>query len=74
MSHISVIAAYRPYFIGLALLSLAFSFYKLYIAAPTKCDIGQPCDMPRSLHIQRVLFWITTIIIFALILVPLIVG
>lgn len=69
MSHISVIVAYRPYFIGLAILSLAFSFYKLYIA-PTKCEIGKPCSTPQNLQIHRIVFWIVSITVIALLLFP----
>ncbi len=54
MSDIMIFSAYRPFFIILAVLSLSYSFYKLYFKSD--CKIGEKCAMPPSLRIQRIIF------------------
>lgn len=68
-SRLTVLAPYRSYSIGFVILSLVYSFYKLYLKPPA-CEIGQPCAHPRTLFIQRLLFWVISLIILLLLTFP----
>ena len=66
---LTALEAYRPLFIGLALLFLAFAFHRLYLARRV-CAPGSACANPRTLKRQRLAFWIVTILVLGLISVP----
>src|ERR1700732_2549890 len=60
ISSLTSLEPYRPIFIGLTLLFLAFAFHRLYLASPV-CSPGSACASPRTLNRQRLGFWIVTI-------------
>lgn len=60
---------YRPIFIGLALLFLGLAFRRLYLM-PQICTIGTPCADPRTIQRQRLMFWISTVLLLGLLAVP----
>jgi len=66
---LTALEPYRPLFIGLALLFLAFAFHRLYLARRV-CAPGSACANPRTLKRQRLAFWIVTILVLGLISVP----
>jgi len=66
---LTALEPYRPIFIGLTLLFLAFAFHRLYLARPV-CLPGSTCANPRTLNRQRLGFWIVTIVLLSLIAVP----
>jgi mercuric ion transport protein len=66
---LTALEPYRPFFIGLALLFLAFAFHRLYLARRV-CAPGSACANPRTLKRQRLAFWIVTILVLGLISVP----
>ena len=66
---LTALEPYRPIFIGLTLLFLAFAFHRLYLARPV-CLPGSTCANPRTLNRQRFGFWIVTIVLLSLIAVP----
>ena len=59
----------RPVFIGLTLLFVGLAFRGLY-RAPQVCAPGTPCADPRTIKRQRVLFWIITALLLALLAIP----
>lgn len=59
----------RPYFIGLTLLLLALGFRRLYLV-PSSCAPGSLCSNERILKDQRLMFWITTVVLLSLLAVP----
>lgn len=67
--YITLFAPYRPYIIMLVVLSLGYSFYKLYIKPPP-CGVGYTCISSKTLSIQRGIFWIISIISIALLAFP----
>src|ERR1700724_27702 len=67
---LTALEPYRPIFIGLTLLFLAFAFHRLYLARPV-CSPGSACASPRTLNRQRLGFWIVTILLLGLMAVPL---
>lgn len=69
LSAVNVFAPYRTYLIIVALAFLGYSFYRMYISPP-KCGEGEGCVLPRTLRLQRTLFWIITILAILLITFP----
>jgi len=60
------LAPYRPYFLGLALISLAAGFYFTY-----KVDCGEDsCGTPRRRKLQLLSLWIATILVLAMLAFP----
>lgn len=69
--YLTFFAPYRPYIIVLVVLSLGYSYYKLYInPSPSPCEIGFTCTVPKMLFFQRVIFWIITILSIVLLALP----
>jgi mercuric ion transport protein len=60
---------WRPLFLGLAVLFIGLSFYKLYLAAPS-CEAGQPCAAEEVIRKQRFIFWGITIPLLGLLAFP----
>ena len=69
ISSLTALEPYRPIFIGLTLLFLAFAFYRLYLA-PRVCTPRSACADPRTLKRRRLAFWIVTVLVLGLIAVP----
>ena len=69
ISSLTALEPYRPIFIGLTLLFLAFAFHRLYLA-PRVCTPGSACANPRTLKRRRLAFWIVTVLVLGLIAVP----
>ena len=69
ISSLTELEPYRPIFIGLTLLFLAFAFHRLYLA-PRVCTPGSACANPRTLKRRRLAFWIVTVLVLGLIAVP----
>jgi mercuric ion transport protein len=61
---------YRPYFVGLTLLSLCVGFYFAYRPQPAQCAPGTACATPASRKLQRVSLWIVAVLTLALIAFP----
>jgi mercuric ion transport protein len=66
---LTALEPYRPFFIGLTLLFLAFAFHRLYFARRA-CTPGSACANPRTLKYQRLAFWIVTVLVLGIISVP----
>jgi mercuric ion transport protein len=66
---LTALEPFRPIFIGLTLLFLAFAFHRLYLAR-LACSPGSACANPRTLNRQRLGFWIVTILLLGLMAVP----
>jgi mercuric ion transport protein len=69
ISSLAALEPYRPIFIGLTLLFLAFAFRRLYLT-PRVCLPGSACAVPRTLKHQRLAFWIVTVSVLGLIAIP----
>src|SRR5271166_4120077 len=59
---LTALEPYRPLFIGLALLFLAFAFHRLYLARRV-CAPGSARANPRTLKRQRLAFWVVTVLV-----------
>jgi mercuric ion transport protein len=69
ISSLAALEPYRPIFVGLALLFLAFAFRRLYFARPI-CLPGSFCAKPHLLKRQRRAFWIVTAVVLVLVAIP----
>jgi mercuric ion transport protein len=59
----------RPWFIGATLIFLGLAFRRLYMK-PRVCEPGAVCAIPMVQKRQRLIFWIVSAAILALLSVP----
>jgi len=69
IGNLSAMEPYRPIFIGITLLFLGLAFRKLYLV-PQSCTVDKPCAEPANLRKQRILFWLITVFITAMVTFP----
>lgn len=69
ISTLTALEPYRPVFIVAALLFLGLAFRRLYLV-PRDCEPGTACAVPRTLRNQRILFWVVTVLVLALVAFP----
>jgi mercuric ion transport protein len=69
MANLTALEPYQPLFIGLTLLFLGLAFRRLYFV-PQVCAPGTPCADPHAQSRQRLLFWIVTPLLLALLALP----
>ena len=69
ISYLTALEPYRPVFIGITLLFLALAFRKLYLL-PQKCAPGDACAVPATRRNQRIIFWVVSILLIALLTFP----
>ena len=67
---LGAVAPYRPIFVALTLGFLALAFHQLYIA-PRTCTPDKPCAAPKVVGRQRLVFWSASVVLLALLVVPL---
>ncbi|HEC30235.1 MAG TPA: mercury transporter MerT [Gammaproteobacteria bacterium] len=66
---LTALEPYRPVFIGITLVFLFLAFRKLYIV-PRQCAPGDACAVPGTLRNQRIIFWVVSILVIALLTFP----
>src|SRR6266480_3961668 len=66
---LSAFEPYRPVLIGVTLVSLALALRKLYLV-PQVCAPGAACAAPAVVRRQRVIFWVVSALLLALIAFP----
>lgn len=49
---------YRPVFIGIALLALGYSGWKIYRKPAQACEPGTVCALPKAIKMYRSIFWL----------------
>lgn len=69
ISHLVALEPYRPIFVGITLIFLFLAFRKLYLI-PRKCAPGDACSIPSTLRNQRIIFWIVSTVLIALLTFP----
>src|SRR5713101_9718094 len=62
----AALTPYRPYFLGLTLVSLAAGFYFTYRSQKEPCEPGSACAVPKSRKWQVLFLWIVTVLVLAL--------
>ncbi len=69
IGHLTALEPYRPLFIAVTVLFLALAFRRLYWV-PRVCAPGTPCADPRTLRTRRVIFWVVSLALIALLAAP----
>ena len=69
ISYLAALEPYRPIFIGITLLFIFLAFRKLYLI-PRTCAPEDACAIPATLRNQRILFWIISVVLIALLTFP----
>ncbi|MCW8443121.1 mercuric transporter MerT family protein [Fluoribacter gormanii] len=59
----------RPIGIIMTLVFLTLAFWRLYLT-PGQCSINKACSKPSNLHIQRIIFWVVTLLMILLLTFP----
>ena len=66
---LTALEPYRPLFVTLTLLFLFLAFRRLY-RSPASCDADAPCARPATRRRQRLLFWVVSLLLVALLTFP----
>ncbi len=69
ISYLTALEPWQPLFTAVSLLFLLLAFRKLYLV-PRQCLPDQYCASPQVLRNQRIIFWIVTVILIALLSFP----
>lgn len=69
ISTLTELTPYRPIFVGITLVFLFLAFRKLYIL-PRQCAPEDACAIPSTLRNQRIIFWLVSIVLIALLTFP----
>ena len=70
VSSLTALEPVRPFFMVVTLLFVCLAFRRLYLI-PQVCEPGTPCADPRTVVRQRLIFWLVTVAVAALLAVPL---
>lgn len=62
IGNLAVLEPYRPIFIGVALIALAFAWRRIYRPA-TECAPGEVCAVPQVRRTYRWIFWIVAVLV-----------
>ena len=69
ISYLTAFEPYQPIFVALTLVFIFLAFRKLYLV-PRACLAGTLCTDPRTIRNQRIIFWLVTLILVALLTFP----
>lgn len=69
ISTLTALEPIRPVFMGITLVFVFLAFRKLYLL-PIACDLDKPCAKPETRRNQRILFWLFSTLIIALLAFP----
>ncbi|MCW8899344.1 MAG: mercuric transporter MerT family protein [Gammaproteobacteria bacterium] len=69
ISNLAALEPYRPVFIGITLFFLFLAFRKLYLV-PRQCAPDAACVIPSTLRNQRIIFWVVSVLLIALLTFP----
>lgn len=69
ISNLAALEPYRPVFVGITLVFLFLAFRKLYLV-PRQCAPGDACAIPGTLRNQRIIFWVVSVLLIALLTFP----
>lgn len=71
ISNLTMLEPYRPFFIGIALVCMAFAYRMIYSATPTNaCLPNTLCAKPQTNRNYRVIFWIVCMLVLIALLYP----
>ncbi len=69
ISYLTALEPYRPIFVSITLIFLFLAFRKLYLL-PQQCAPDDACAIPSTLRNQRIIFWVVSLLLVALLAFP----
>lgn len=69
LANFQLLEPYRPFFIGIAALALAFAWRRIYRPA-AQCKPGEVCAMPRARRGYKVGFWSVAVLLVFMLVYP----
>jgi len=69
VANLTALEPFRPWLIAVTLLFLGLAFRRLYLQ-PHVCEPGMACAEPVVFKRQRLIFWIVSLALLALLSVP----
>jgi mercuric ion transport protein len=69
IANLTALEPLRPWFMGATLVFLGLAFRHLYLQ-PQVCEPGAACAEPMVLKRQRLMFWIVSVVLLALLSAP----
>ena len=69
IGNLTVLEAYRPIFIGVALVALFFAYRRLFRPA-TECKPGEVCAVPQVKSTYKILFWVVSALVLIALAFP----
>jgi mercuric ion transport protein len=69
MSTLTSMETVRPFFLVLTLVFIGLGYRKLYLI-PDSCEEGEACASSEDKHKQRMIFWISSVLILMLLAFP----
>lgn len=73
IGNLAALEAYRPIFIGAAVVLLGFAWHKIYRTPAAACGPDATCALPRANRIYRVVFWLVSALVVLALAFPYIV-
>jgi len=69
ISYLTALEPYQPIFVGVSLVFIFLAFRKLYLI-PRQCAPEDACAIPSTLRNQRIVFWVVSVVLTALLTFP----
>ena len=69
LANLQMLEPYRPLFIGVALLALAFAWRRIYRPA-AECEPGEVCAVPQVRRGYKVGFWVVAAVLLVMLASP----
>jgi mercuric ion transport protein len=69
LANFQLLEPYRPFFIGVALVALAFAWTGIY-RPQTDCKPGEVCALPRVRHGYKIGFWSVAAVLLVMLALP----
>ena len=69
IGNLTAMQPYSAYFTAATIIILALVFKKLYWVSPS-CEQGSLCANPKVLNHQRIIFWLVTVFLIAMVTFP----
>ena len=69
IGNLTALEPYRPWFIGAALLALAFAWRRIF-RRPQACAPGEVCALPPVRSAYKLIFWVVIVLVLVALLFP----
>lgn len=70
VGRLASLSPYQPYFIGFAVLAIAYGFWQVYGRPKAACADGDACARPLPRRLVKTSLWSATVLVLAAIVYP----